>query len=237
MQGPRGRGGVVSVYRAHGSGRASRAALCAPGSPRVPLVAGLAVACRPGSPQGPKRSLIGGALNTWSWGCLPAPWPRAKGSGRGFLPASGTLLHVSWASTCWEPALCHEKGAQKGGGGGRPGAQGLGVMQQLCPRAWPQISPPSASHVATCQLPAVTPEFRIEGLLLGPTSGKSHLSLLQEPVCTQRDGALPGEGTVSLNLRPTPRQPSLCPARSQKESSEFQNSGSVPLEWPHSGLT
>lgn len=115
MQGPRGRGGVVSVSRAHGSGRASRAALCAPGSPRVPLVAGLAVACRPGSPQGPKRSLIGGALNTWSWGCLPAPWPRAKGSGRGFLPASGTLLHVSWASTCWEPALCHEKGAQKGG--------------------------------------------------------------------------------------------------------------------------
>lgn len=86
MQGPRGRGGVVSVYRAHGSGRASRAALCAPGSPRVPLVAGLAVACRPGSPQGPKRSLIGGALNTLSWGCLPAPWPRAKGSGQGASP-------------------------------------------------------------------------------------------------------------------------------------------------------
>lgn len=86
MQGPRGRGGVVGVSRAHGSGRASRAALCAPGLPRVPLVAGLAVGCRPGSPRGPKRSLIGGALNTWSWGCLPAPWPRAKGSGPGASP-------------------------------------------------------------------------------------------------------------------------------------------------------
>lgn len=128
------------------------------------------------------------------------------------------------------------KGCRRGGWGSRPGAQGLGVMQQLCPRAWPQTSPPSASRVATCQLPAVTPKFRIEGLLLGPTSGKSHLSLLQEPVCTQRDGALPGEGTVSLNLGPTPRHPSLCTACSQKESSEFQNSGSVPLEWPHSGL-
>lgn len=88
MQGPRGRGGVVSVSRAHGSGRASRTALCAPGSPRVPLVAGLAVGCRPRSLRGPKRSLMSGALNTWSLGCLPAPWPRAKRSGWAASPCA-----------------------------------------------------------------------------------------------------------------------------------------------------
>lgn len=99
----------------------------------------------PEAPKGPRRW----SLNIWSWGCLPAPWPRAKGSGRGASPCVWNPPTRVLASTCWEPALCHEKGVRRGGGGGRPGAQGLGVMQQLRPRAWPQTSPPSASHVAT----------------------------------------------------------------------------------------